>query len=85
MRAPFCRRRLNGDSDDYKLLGLPARDCQRPPPTPAELKAAFRAKSLKWHPDRNLGCAGRALELLPQDGSQTSAAPAPDAHSSFGS
>eukprot|EP00908_Phaeocystis_cordata_P000430 Transcript_10451.p1 GENE.Transcript_10451~~Transcript_10451.p1 ORF type:complete len:360 (-),score=120.48 Transcript_10451:99-1178(-) len=64
--------RLNGDSDDYKLLGLPARDCQRPPPTPAELKAAFRAKSLKWHPDRNLGlpaeqqaeCVARFQKLL---------------------
>ena len=46
-------RRLNGSSSDYELLGLPARDCSRPPPTPAELKAAFRAQSLTWHPDRN--------------------------------
>lgn len=69
-------RRLNGGSSDYELLGLPARDCSRPPPTPAELKAAFRAQSLTWHPDRNQGlpaeqqaeCVARFQKLLEAHG-----------------
>jgi hypothetical protein len=57
---------------DYELLGLPARDCQLAPPTPAELKAAFRTQSMAWHPDRNQSlpaekqteCVERFQELL---------------------
>ena len=57
---------------DYELLGLPARDSQLAPPTPAELKAAFRTQSMAWHPDRNQSltaekqteCVERFQELL---------------------
>ena len=56
-RPSYGRRAMGANSrvagTDYELLGLPARDSQRAPPTPAELKAAFRTQSMAWHPDRN--------------------------------
>lgn len=48
---PFCKQWTTGLPLDcyYKILGIPFRASQE------EIKKAFRALALRWHPDRNPG------------------------------
>ena len=52
-----ARRLFASDADPYSVLGV------RPGASADEIKKAYRAEALRWHPDRHSGGDDEAREL----------------------